>query len=237
MKKTIVIIPAHNEEKNVASVVRGVKETLAASDVIVINDCSSDNTSEVARLAGASVIDLPIKLNYGATIQTGFKYALRNGYGAIVLLDGDGQHNPQYIPQMIQHITEDPYDLIIGSRFVGKMGYRMPIMRRVGSLFFSWLILLLSGRRIYDPTSGYQVFNRRVAKLYVSSHFPDDYPDADVILMLLLHKVRIHELAMEMRQSSGPSMHTKLSSLYYPLKMLVSVSITASRWQTLRKRG
>lgn len=237
MNKAIVIIPAYNEEGNITTVITGVREALHLPHILVINDYSSDKTSRVAKSMGTKVIDLPIKLNYGATIQTGFKYALQNGYDTVILLDGDNQHKPEYIPQMLEYVTNGDYDIVIGSRFVKKTGYKMPIVRRLGSVFFSWLVFAISGQHIYDPTSGYQVFNKRVLELYAGEYFPNDYPDADVVLMLLLRKMRVYEFPMEMNPSSGQSMHSNpIMSVYYALKMLVAMVVTVARVQSLKRK-
>lgn len=233
--KTITVIPAHNEEKNIAMVIQGVRKVFSHGDILVINDCSSDCTSEIAKSLGALVIDLPVRLNYGAAIQTGFKYAFRNSYDIISLLDGDGQHDPKYLQEMVEYVSERGYDLVIGSRFIKKTNYKMPRLRRLGSLFFSWLILVITGKKIYDPTSGYQVFRKRVNTMYVSEFFPGDYPDADVMLMLLLQGIKIKEFPMEMAPPGKQSMHTFLSSFYYPLKMLLSMITVVLRLEFFKK--
>lgn len=233
MSKIITIIPAFNEEPHIANVIKKINKVFRPRTILVINDCSNDKTSQIAKSMGAVVIDLPVKLNYGATIQTGFKYAFREGYDIVVLLDGDEQHEPAYIPKMVELVEKGQYDIVIGSRFIKKTGYFMPFFRKLGSLFFSWLIKIVTRKKIYDPTSGYQVFNRKIIEIYSSEYFPDDYPDADVVLMLILRKMKIYEFSMEMKQSTGKSMHTIFSSLYYPFKVTLSILTTVLRLEKL----
>lgn len=225
-KKILVIIPVYNEEKHIGEVIRGIKKTLGKqADILAVNDCSTDRSEEIIRQSGAEIIDLFSRVKYGAVLQTGFKYALRNGYSLVATIDGDGQHDPAYLKAMTREVAKSGSDLVIGSRFISDSGYRMPLLRRAGVRLFSWTIRLLAGRRVLDPTSGYQAFNAKVLALYCHDDYPIDYPDADVILNLLYNQIRIREMAVRMKPNPEKSMHAGLSVVYYALKMFLSIFV------------
>lgn len=144
--KTIVIVPAYNEEKSIENVVKEIQK-LEICDVVVINDCSKDNTSQIAKEAGANVVNLVNNLGIGGAVQTGYKYALENDYDYAVQIDGDGQHNPVYIKEMLEIANKNNADIVIGSRFIEKTGYKQTFLRKIGGDFISWLIKALSGKK------------------------------------------------------------------------------------------
>ena len=161
--KTITIIPAYNEEKNIAGVIKGVRKALKAPEILVINDCSSDETSKLAKLAGATVIDLPLRLNYGATIQTGFEYALRNNYDIVILLDGDGQHNPDDIPRVLAPVLNGEADLVVGSRFLHPpQRTNIRRYRKFGIDVITWLYNFGSKIKVFDSQSCFRAHSRRL---------------------------------------------------------------------------
>lgn len=225
-RKILVIIPAYNEEKNVGDVVRKVK-TCCNADILVIDDCSADNTVAIAKAAGARVISLLSNMGYGVAIQAGYKYAIRYGYDCLVQIDGDGQHDPAYINVLLKEIYENRADLVIGSRLKGLKSYDMPLARRVGIDLFSRLVHSLVGQRIMDITSGMQAMNRKTINLFCSNLFPYEYPDADVILWCVRKGIVIAEVPVIMYNNTDKSMH---SGIYRPAKyivrMLASIMIT-----------
>lgn len=220
----LAIIPAFCEEENIAGVVSGlIRQNL---DVLVVDDCSTDATAAEALGAGARVIRLPVNLGYGGALQTGYLYARDNGYKAVVQLDGDGQHDPVYVHDLLAPILAGEADIVMGSRFLGKNGYQVPWARRLGMMVFGGIAGLLTRSRITDPTTGYQALSAKVLTLYCSPLFPDDYPDAD---MLIIHRrlgFRIKEVPVKMQPGSGKSMHAGIiRPLYYIYKMTVSIII------------
>lgn len=196
-----VIIPAYNEEASVSHVIRAVRHELPAAEIVVVNDGSTDSTSSCAQAAGASVVDLPFNLGIGGAVQTGLKYAHQGGYDAALEIDADGQHDPRYAPQLIDALyrQQPQIAMVIGSRFVTDNDYRSSVLRRFGIHMFSFLIKLVTGKRIYDSTSGYRAYNR-AALQFLSQRYPSDFPEPESIVMLLVHGYKICEIPVTMMQ-------------------------------------
>jgi len=236
-QKTIVIIPAHNEEAHIGSVVRQIKECHPSGDVVVIDDGSTDDTKARAVGAGASVISNPFSLGYGGALQTGYKFAVKNSYDFLVQMDADGQHDPACIDDLIRPVQSGAADITIGSRFLVPQGqgiehevYRAPLARRIGMRVFGAIATCLIKQGVTDPTSGYQAMSSRVFNLLSGEKFPVDYPDADVIIMLHRAGFRIREVPVRMFPSpDDKSMHSGLKPLYYIFKMFLSILVTLLR--------
>lgn len=224
INKIAVLVPAFNEAGSIARVVKRIYEMNPGVDVIVINDGSADNTAELAEEAGAIVLSLTVNLGYGAALQTGYKYTLMNDYDCAVQIDGDGQHDPKYIRDMVAEL-EQGTDVVIGSRFLGLGKYENPAARQLGMLFFRSLIYLFIKKKFTDPTSGYQALHRGVLEFYSKSkQFPMDFPDADIIILLHYAGFSVKEMPVEMyRSETGKSMHSGWKPLYYIIKMLLAI--------------
>lgn len=231
--KILAIIPALNEEETIAQVIGGVKENAPYCDILVINDGSSDSTAERAKAAGAKVIHLPFNMGYGIALQTGYKYALEKGYQYIVQLDGDGQHDPHYIKELLEVVTSGKADIAIGSRFAKNnrnYTYKAGWTKKTGIMLFASITSIIIRQKVSDPTSGYQAINQKVAKFYASGSYPCDYPDADVIIMLHRAGFQIKEFPVVMhRNKNRKSMHSGIKPLYYIFKMLLSIFLTLLR--------
>jgi len=224
-----IVIPAYNEAGRVASTIACVRQ-FADADIIVVSDGSTDNTVDEAIEAGATVIELPFNLGYGAALQTGFKYALKNGYRFAVQMDADGQHDPSAIQALIEPVYSGEVDVAVGSRFLGGGDYKSPFIRRIGIFFFAVIASIFTGKKVTDPTSGFQGLNRKVMELYASNAYPADYPDADVIIMLHRGGMKFKEVPVLMKRSVGKvSMHGGLKPFYYIFKMLLSILATLLR--------
>ena len=239
VKKAIVIIPARDEEETISRVIEGCKEHAPGVDILVIDDCSLDKTAEMARKAGADVLSHSFPMGYGAALQTGYKYALEQGYELLVQLDGDGQHDPKYIPRLMEPIVEGSADITIGSRFLEK-GWKPEISfpRMIGIYFFRIISGLWLHRRITDITSGYQAIGPKALSFLTEDFFPEDYPDADVILLLLKRDYKLKEVPVRMqRRIKGKSMHSGLKSFYYIYKVTLSISMNHLRKTRKRKTG
>lgn len=237
MPRHLIIIPAWNEARSIASVVTRCRQSAPDFDVLVVDDGSSDGTAAIAAGAGAKVLSHPFNIRYGAALQTGYLYALRNDYSLVVQLDADGQHDPSDVAALAAPVLRGEADLVVGSRFHSGSTYRMPPLRRVGSAWFRFLVRTLSGVRLGDPTSGLQALHRDVLELYATDGFPLDYPDADVLVLAARSGFRIAEVPVQMREEVGsPSMHSGVRVLYYVYKMTLCVIINSIRPVEKRNR-
>ena len=228
--KLLIVIPAYNEAGRVGAVVADVRHTLPEADVLVIDDGSEDATSTEAARAGAIVLSLPANCGYGTALQTGYKYAVRNGYTLVGQIDADGQHRAEFLSTMLAVLREDRADVVVGSRFLAKDGhYETPFARSLGIRLFARLASLATGQLVTDPTSGFQVMRAEIARLFARDVFPVDYPDADILILLHRTGYRVRELPVQMRPSPGRSMHSSQSTPYYVYKMLLSILVTLLR--------
>lgn len=238
MQKTVVLIPAYNEERQIAAVIARVRLSAPECDILVVNDGSRDKTAEVASAAGATVVSHPFNMGYGVAIQSGYKYAHSKGYDFLVQIDGDGQHDPAFIPALLEPVISGETDFALGSRFLQQESYRPSFSRRLGILFFRRLVSILIGREITDPTSGYQAMNREVIGFFTGDIFPCDYPDADMLVTLNMAGFRLRELPVRMfANQEGKSMHSGLKPLYYVFKMCLSILVTLLRRRSFYQRG
>ena len=224
-KRTLVIIPAYNEEHTIGDVVKGVKALGSGYDVIVINDNSSDKTSEKATAAGAKVLQLSCNLGIGGAVQTGYKYALAEGYDACVQVDGDGQHPTGEISTLVEALFEDGYDIVIGSRFVEKTAYEISVMRDLGIRILSYFLRMTTGLVVKDPTSGFRAINRKALTLF-AGQYPQDYPEPESLVFAHKKQFRVREVSIEMKnRMHGISSITPVRAAYYMGKVLLAMFI------------
>lgn len=231
-----IVVPVYNEEKNIRRVIDEIRAAGIDWDILVVDDGSADSTRAILSALPVVVIPHPVNLGYGAAVQTGLKHAVAKGYGTVVLMDGDGQHVPSEIPKLLTKLEEGA-DIVIGSRFLGlDGGYRIPILRRVGIVFFSTLAGVLGGTRILDVTSGFQAMRRPVAE-FLAEEYPVEFPDAEVIISLGLKKFRIAEVPTRFRsREHGTSMYSSPArALYYPFKSLLASFVALLRLARLKK--
>lgn len=224
--KTLVIVPAYNEEESIKKVVETIYEQNPTCDVVVVNDGSKDNTSEEARKTKAIVLDLPSNLGIGGAVQSGYLYAYKNDYDIAIQIDGDGQHKPIYIKQMREIISNGEADMVIGSRFVKKTAYKQTFMRMLGINITSKIIEIFTKKRIYDTTSGYRAVNKSIIKEFVES-YPYDFPEPVTNMKMILQGKEIKEIPVEMEQrTTGTSFITPIKSISYMLKVTLSLVIS-----------
>ena len=224
MTDATVVIPALNEAGRIGAVIAGVRRVAEGIDVVVVDDGSEDDTAARARAAGATVLSHPFNLGYGAALQTGYKHALRRGYDRLAQLDADGQHDPADVPRLLEPLRRGEADVVIGSRFIERRGYRMGAARTVGRTFFERILVACGGPRVADPTSGLQALSRAAFAFCCEDFYPSDFPDVDVLLLLHRRGFRILEVPVTMAPSppGRVPMHAGLRTLYYPYKMLLS---------------
>jgi len=227
--KRLVIIPAYNEQESILQTVRTIEQSVPEYDYIVVNDCSTDATINICREHHLHVINLPINLGIGGAVQTGYLYAYQNGYDIAVQMDGDGQHDPKYLPAMERHMTENGLDMVIGSRFIENQGFRSSALRRAGISFFTFLLGLLYRKRITDATSGMRMCNRRVMELFIRD-YPRDYPEPETVARLLRHKYKVEEVPVIMKERQGGVSSISLrKSGYYMIKVSLAILIERLR--------
>lgn len=232
--KILVIIPAYNEESSIGKLLNEINclDDLPKKymlDIIVINDCSKDKTSEICIEKGVTVIDLPCNLGIGGAVQTGYKFALLNNYDYAIQVDGDGQHNPKYIKQLLAPLISNSADFVIGSRYIEKEGFQSTRLRRFGIRYFSKLIELLVKQCITDPTSGFRAANKKVIKLF-AHQYPVDYPEPESIVYLSRLGLTISEVPVIMNDRiGGESSINSLKSIYYMIKVSLAIILDRLR--------
>lgn len=222
--RVLVIIPAYNEQDCILQTVHTIEE--CGYDYVVVNDGSKDATLSICRDNGINVLDLPQNLGIGGAVQAGHKYAQRFGYDIDVQVDGDGQHDPSYIPTLVSLIQQGA-DLAIGSRFLEVTdGFQSTFMRRVGIKWLSWWIKLFTGKVVTDPTSGFRACNRRAIELFCKS-YPDDYPEPESISLAMKLGLDVREASVQMlERQGGTSSIGGFSSIYYMIKVSLAIWLT-----------
>ena len=224
--RTLIFIPAWNEEASIAEVIAGLRENLPDSDVLVVDDGSVDDTAGRARAAGARVASLPFNQGLGAALQTGYLYALREGYDFCAHLDADGQHPPSEVARLLAEVWEDRADLVIGSRYrdpsaAGTGDYRPTMSRRIGSSVFRFFLTLATRQRFTDTTSGMRAANRRVMSLFGERYSPD-FGEIESLQRAVRQGLRVEEVPVRMlERSGGTSFLTPLRSAFFIFKSLI----------------
>ena len=227
--RTLIIIPALNEEESIARVIASVRQEIPQADVLVVNDGSSDATGTRAEEAGAMVLHMPYNVGIGASVQAGFQFADQQGYEIVVRNDGDGQHDAAEITRMLAVLEAGEVDIVIGSRYIEKRGYVGSPMRRLGSLILAKLISVIVKQRITDPTSGFIVCNRHAIQL-CAQIYPHDYPEPESIVLLYRAGIRLCEMPVTMQpRIAGQSSITTLRSAYYMLKVILAILVDLLR--------
>jgi glycosyltransferase involved in cell wall biosynthesis len=223
--RLLIIIPAFNEEASIGRVIGQVREAVPHADVVVINDGSTDATAAIAEKCGAVVLNLPHNLGIGSAMQTGFMYARDNGYEIAIQVDGDGQHDPQEIPEIVAKLSSSGADIVIGSRYIEDRGYITPWPRRMGIIILSAIISLIVRKRITDPTSGFRALNRRTIH-FCAHDYPFDYPEPESVVLFKQAGLKVHEVPVTMNpRYGGQSSITPLRSGYYMVKVILAILI------------
>lgn len=223
LPRILVIVPCYNEQEAISGVIADIHRVSALNrlpvDVLVVNDCSTDNTLDVIRRLDCLYLDLPVNLGIGGAMQAGYRYALRHNYDIAVQMDGDGQHPANQLLNVVQPLLDDRADVVIGSRFLERVGFQSSAVRRLGIRYFRWLNKQLIQRTIHDSTSGFRAFNRKTIGI-VSRYYPDEYPEPEAIVQFGLNRLRILEVPVVMRErQGGTSSITFVRSLYYMFKV------------------
>lgn len=227
--KILITIPAYNEAENIERVVEEL--STYGYDYVVINDGSADDTANICRKHGYNLIDMPVNVGLTGVVQTGMKYAYRNGYDCAIQLDGDGQHDPQYLGRMIEYMQQNHSDIVIGSRFVEEK--KPNTLRMLGSNLIQAAIRLTTGKQISDPTSGLRLYNRRILKLFASDF--NLTPEPDTISYLIRSGAKVSEIQVEMRERIAGESYLNFSrSMQYMLRMTISILLI--QWFRVKKK-
>ena len=225
--KVLIIIPIYNEAENITHVLDEIKEKCPDYDVLVIDDGSIDNSHKICRARNREmVVKLPANLGIGGARQTGFKYAVYNNYDIVVQLDGDGQHRPECMHRMIEAVVSGN-NICVGSRFITREGFQSSALRRLGISILYWLIRILTGENITDPTSGYRVCDKKATRLF-AWEYPHDYPEPGSIVTANKYGLKMCEVPVTMSERmSGNSSIGKKASVMYMIKVITAILITA----------
>jgi glycosyltransferase involved in cell wall biosynthesis len=223
--RILIIVPAYNEEKNIPLVIREIKKQDAKYDILIINDGSSDATLANARAEQVYVIDLAYNLGIGSAVQTGFLFAREYGYDMCVQCDGDGQHPAYQIRKLLRPLFDGEADMAIGSRFRVKFSHKASWSRRAGIWFLSWLISVITARRVTDPTMGFRAYNRRAIENFCRI-YPFDYPEPEALVLACKMKLRVKEVPIKIRNRKlGSSSINPFDAVYYMIKVTIAIMI------------
>lgn len=222
--KILFVIPAYNEAENIEKVLKEIKKDASFADILVLNDCSKDNTEEIVRKNNVMCINQIFNMKYAMNVQTGIKYAYENDYDYVIQFDADGQHIAKEAVKLLETIKRTNADIVIGSRYLKDMGYPCPFMRRLGTKIFETMIKVFCKVRIADPLSGFQCLNKKVIAYYSKMGNYPEFPDANLVIEMLLQGYKIEEIPVKMRlRESGESMH---GGIIKPIKYMVNMFYT-----------
>jgi len=228
--KSLIVIPAFNEAKSLPSVIKEIRNSLKNIDILVIDDGSLDQTSLVAQKSGALVIQMPYNLGIASSRETGLWYALENDYDILIQMDADGQHDSRYIPKLLEPILLKRADAVIGSRFVNNKNIdQTSTPRYFGISLLSLILAILTGQRIFDPTSGFSAYNKRAMGV-LAKNYPSDYPEPEIPIILHRAALKLKEVSVKMRiRKTGQSSISYKNALYFLGKVLIGMIVTMLR--------
>lgn len=234
-EKILLIIPAYNEEENILNTVNKIYEynqkNKTTYDLIVINDGSRDNTSKICHDNKIPIIDLVHNLGIGGAVQTGYKYAYKNGYDIAIQFDGDGQHDVNYVKNIIKLIISDEADFVIGSRFIKKEkgNFQSTVARRIGINIISFFMRIVSKKKIYDTTSGFRACNKKVISEFADD-YPLEYPEPITTVELLRKGFVVAEVPVMMNEREGGTSSIKAwKTIYYMINVILSIIVVGMR--------
>lgn len=233
--KVLLIIPAYNEEESIVQTIKSInkykenKKNDFQLDYVVINDGSTDKTPQLLEEKHINHVDLIMNLGIGGAVQTGYKYALIHDYDIAIQFDGDGQHDINSIDNVLNPIINEGFDFCVGSRFVkgSTSEFQTTGMRRFGIKLISFLIAIVTGKRVFDVTSGYRAANKNVIT-YFAKRYPTEFPEPESIVQLLKKKYKVTERPVNMMERIGgvSSIHT-LKSVKYMIEVSTAVLVSA----------
>lgn len=234
-EKILIIIPAYNEEENIEKTCQRIydynEKNETKYDLIVINDGSRDHTGLICSEKGIPTIQLINNLGIGGAVQTGYKYAYENDYDIAVQFDGDGQHDINFVESIIRPIINDTSDFVIGSRFIERDtdNFKSTFTRRIGINIISFFIKVVTGKKIYDTTSGFRACNKAIIE-YFSRNYPVEYPEPITTVELIKKRCRVSEIQVKMNEREGGSSSiSSWKNLYYMFNVVLSIIVIGMR--------
>jgi glycosyltransferase involved in cell wall biosynthesis len=234
-KRRIAIVPALNEAETIGRVIGEIRAVDPAFDILVVDDGSDDGTAEIAEAVGARLVRLPFNLGIGGAVQTGYRYALSNGYDIAVQIDGDGQHDPSQLRAILEPLVAGEADIVIGSRFAGVGSYRASRLRRLGMRVFASIVSAIVRQPLTDTSSSFRALNRRSLSLFAADYPHGFLETVEATVLAGKYHLRLKEVAVTMRERElGRSSLTIPRSLFYAAKVLVAVFVSLFRKPALR---
>jgi len=236
-KNVLFVMPVYNEEKNIRKPVGDIRSNFKDANIIAINDCSTDKTVRALKELEVNYLNLSVNLGYSGAVQTGIMYANRNNYDYVIQFDGDGQHLASEACKLYEEIIASEYNIVIGSRFLDKTDYKHPFFRKIGTAFFSFIIKIITGKRITDPTSGFQILDRKTIEKYSEPGQYPEFPDANLIARMILDGFKVKEISCGMAERiDGVSMHAGIiKPIKYGIKCTYSL-LLISLYRIFRRK-
>jgi glycosyltransferase involved in cell wall biosynthesis len=232
----LILIPAFNEAGAISDVIREVRQVMPTTPILVVDDASKDATYDRAKAAGGDVLRLPHHLGLGGCVQAGYKLAFELGYEYVIRVDGDGQHDPKYIPDLLKVLRQTGCHMVIGSRFYQNNGAHTSAVRALGIWMFRIVLRPILGQPVHDPTSGFVGVNREALQVFTGS-FPLEYPEIEALVVLQRKKFRFQEVPVQMRRrKAGRSTITAVKSLYYVVHVLLGVFVNVLKFEGRRRK-
>jgi glycosyltransferase involved in cell wall biosynthesis len=234
-KRRIAIVPALNEAATIGRVIEEIRAVDPDFEILVVDDGSDDGTGEIAEAAGARLIRLPFNLGIGGAVQTGYRYALANGFDLAVQIDGDGQHNPSQLRAILEPLVAGEADVVIGSRFAGVGSYRASRVRRFGMHVFAAIVSMIVRQSLTDTSSSFRALNRRSLSLFAADYPHGFLETVEATVLAGKYHLRLKEVAVTMRERErGRSSLTIPLSLFYSAKVLLAVFVSLFRRPAVR---
>jgi hypothetical protein len=234
-KRRIAIVPALNEAAAIGRVIQEIRAADPTFEIVVVDDGSDDGTGAVAEAAGAKLLILHFNLGIGGAVQTGFRYALTNGFDVAVQIDGDGQHDPKQVRVILEPLLAGEADVVIGSRYAGVGTYRARGLRRVGQRLFASIVSLLVRQSLTDTSSSFRALNRRSLSLFAADYPHGFLETVEATVLAGKYRLRIKEVPVTMRErETGSTSLTIPLSLFYSAKVLLAVFVSMFRRPALR---
>lgn len=227
--RVLLVLPAWNEEASLPAVLTEVATAVPGAGVLVVNDGSSDATSQVARAHGAEVLDLPFNLGVGGAMRAGFRFALAHGYGVVVQVDADGQHDPRDVPRLVAAL--DDADVVIGARFAERSGYTVGGPRRWAMRVLAGTLSRLAREPLTDTTSGFRASGPRAVQLF-AVHYPAEYlgDTVESLVIAVRSGLKVTQVGVTMRQrSAGQPSQRPWKAAAYLLRACLALLISLTR--------